>query len=139
MIVLDTNVVSELMRRDPDPHVIAWVDVQTVLDLVITSITAAELRASVALLPPGRKRDRISEQVEALLDQSFAGSVVPFEVDSSIAYADIVARRTRAGAPIAGLDAQIGAICRRYDATLATRNQRDFADTGVDLVDPWTA
>jgi len=127
------------MRPDPDPRVIAWVDGQPVPDLMITSITAAELRAGAALLPAGRRRVRISERVEALIDETFAGSVLPFDVDSSAQYAEIVSRRTHAGTPIAALDAQIAAICRQYEATLATRNQRDFVETGVDLVDPWTA
>lgn len=137
MIVLDTNVVSELMRPTPDPQVLAWVDAQPVPDLMITSITAAELRAGAALLPAGRKRDRISDHIEVLIEEMFAGSVLPFDVDSTVQYAEVINRRTRAGTPIAALDAQIAAICRQHEATLATRNLRDFVDAGVDLVDPW--
>ena len=139
MIVLDTNVVSELMRPAPDAKVVAWVDRQPVTDLLITAITAAELRAGVALLPRGRRRTAIAEQIDALIDETFAGFVLPFDVESSGHYGDIVARRTRAGAPIAALDAQIAAVCRQHEAPLATRNHRDFADTGVDLIDPWAA
>lgn len=138
MIVLDTNVISELMRPAPDPHVLAWVDQQRVTELVISAITAAELRAGVALLPSGRRRARIGEQVDALLDETFAGYVLPFDLDSSAHYGDIIARRTRAGAPISALDAQTAAVCRQHEATLATRNRRDFVDIGIDLVDPWT-
>jgi hypothetical protein len=131
LIVLDTSVLSELMRPDAEGQVLAWVDAQPVVDLTITSVTAAELRVGVALLPAGRRRSRIAAQVDALIDETFAGAVLPF--------AEIVARRTRAGTPITALDAQIAAVCRQYDATLATRNQRDFVDTGVPLIDPWTA
>jgi len=139
VIVLDTNVVSELMRPAPDPNVIAWVDRQAVSDLVITAITAAELKAGVELLSHGRRRAAIAEQIEALLDETFAGSVLPFDVECSRHYGDIVARRTRAGAPIAAFDAQIAAVCRQHKATLATRNRRDFAGIDLHLVDPWTA
>lgn len=125
------------MRPTPDPQVLAWVDAQPVPDLMITSITAAELRAGAALLPAGRKRDRISDHIEVLIEEMFAGSVLPFDVDSTVQYAEVISRRTRAGTPIAALDAQIAAICRQHEATLATRNLRDFVDAGVDLVDPW--
>lgn len=139
MIVLDTNVLSELMRPDAEGQVLAWVDAQPVVDLTITSVTAAELRVGVALLPAGRRRSRIAAQVDALIDETFARAVLPFDTESAQHYAEIVARRTRAGTPITALDAQIAAVCRQYDATLATRNQRDFVDTGVPLIDPWTA
>lgn len=138
MIVLDTNVVSELMRRTPEQHVLAWVDQQPVTDLVITAVTAAELRAGVALLPPGRRRTSIAKQVDILIDETFTGYVLPFNVDGSAHYGDIVARRTRAGMPISALDAQMAAVCRQHGAHLATRNLRDFTNTGVDLIDPWT-
>jgi hypothetical protein len=139
LIVLDTSVLSELMRPDAEGQVLAWVDAQPVVDLTITSVTAAELRVGVALLPAGRRRSRIAAQVDALIDETFARAVLPFDTESAPHYAEIVARRTRAGTPITALDAQIAAVCRQYDATLATRNQRDFVDTGVPLIDPWTA
>ena len=139
MIVLDTNVVSELIRPSPDPNVIIWTDVQPVADLLITSITAAELRAGAALLPTGRRRTQIVDHIETLINETFAGAVLPFDADSGLFYAEIVAARRRAGRAIPALDAQIAAICRQHSATLATRNQRDFADTGIDLLDPWTA
>jgi predicted nucleic acid-binding protein len=137
MIILDTNVVSELMRPVPDARVIAWVDRQRVTELAITAVTAAELRAGVALLPAGRRRTRIGQHVTALIDETFAGSVLPFDIDSSTDYGEIVGRRHRTGAPISALDAQIAAACHQRAARLATRNVRDFAHTGVDLIDPW--
>jgi toxin FitB len=139
MIVLDTNVLSELMRPAPVMRVVDWVDRYDPAEVVITAITAAELRAGVSQLPSERRRSRISEQVEHLLADTFAGYVLPFDVDSSVEYADVVAQRKRDGTPIAALDAQIAAICRQHQATLATRNARDFAATGIDVIDPWVA
>jgi len=137
MIVLDTNVVSELARPRPSQVVIDWVDVHDSGELVITALTAAEIRAGVALLPPGRRQREIGERMELLLSDTFAGHVLAFDVDSSAYYADILATRTRAGRPISGLDAQIAAVCTQHQATLATRNTADFADIGLDLINPW--
>ena len=137
MIVLDTNVVSELARPQPAPEVVAWVDAQDSVDLVITAVTAAEIRAGVALLPTGRRRQQIAERMETLITEMFAGYVLAFDVDSSAHYANIVATRTRAGRPISGLDAQIAAVCTQHDATLATRNTDDFDGLNLNLINPW--
>lgn len=137
MIVLDTNVVSELVRPLPAPEVVAWVDAQDSADLVITAVTAAEIRAGVALLPTGRRRRQIAERMGAMINETFAGYVLAFDVDSTEHYANIVASRTRAGRPISSLDAQIAAVCTQYDATLATRNTDDFDGLNLNLINPW--
>jgi len=137
LIVLDTDVLSELARPAPDPRVVDWVDVQDVADLVVTAITAAEIRAGVALLPDGRRRRQIEGRMEHLLSDVFGGQVLVFDGESSRHYAAIVAARTRAGRPIGALDAQIGAVCLQFDATLATRNTPDFEGIGLRIVDPW--
>lgn len=137
MIVLDTNVVSELVRPQPAPAVVAWVDAQDSDELVITVVTAAEIRARVALLPAGRRRRQIAERMEAMITETFAGYVLAFDVDSTGHYANIVARRTRAGRPISTLDAQIAAVCTQHDATLATRNTDDFGGLNLNLINPW--
>lgn len=137
MIVLDTNVVSELSRRHADPEVIGWADAQDARDLVITAVTAAEIRAGVALLPEGRRRGEIGAVMEAVLTDTFAGQVLPFDLGSTDHYARIVATRTRAGLPISGPDAQIAAISAQYAAVLATRNTADFEGLGLELVNPW--
>lgn len=139
VIVLDTNVVSELMRTGPSPAVLEWVDARASSELMLTAVTAAELRAGVALLPAGRRHRDIAERVESLIDETFAGYVLAFDVDSSGYYAQVVASRTKAGQPISTPDAQIAAICRQHEATLATRNTRDFIHIDVDLIDPWHA
>ena len=137
MIILDTNVVSEVLKPSPDPNVIAWVDAQDAAGITITAITAAELRAGVALLPRGRRKTAVAARVEAVLEGTFADYVLPFDVDSSGHYAAVLAARRRVGRPISALDAQIAAICLQHDAVLATRHTGDFARTGARLVDPW--
>ncbi len=137
MIVLDTNVLSELVRPAPSPEVIAWIDAQDSTDLVITALTAAEVRAGVALLPSGRRKQDVGVRMESLLTETFAGFILAFDIDSSEHYAEIVSSRSRAGRPISTFDAQIAAVCRQHEALLATRNTADFTDTGVQLINPW--
>jgi predicted nucleic acid-binding protein len=137
VIVLDTNVVAELARPRPEPEVIDWVDAQNSANLVITAVTAAEIRAGVALLPSGRRRRQIAERMEALLTRTFAGYVLAFDVGSTEHYANIVAVRARAGRPISGLDAQIAAVCTQHGATLATGNVDDFDGLELNLINPW--
>lgn len=139
MIVLDTNVLSELMRRRPDPAVVAWVDGQDAGRLAITAITAAELRYGVARLSSGVRKARLESAVRALLNVDFSGRVLRFDGAAADLYGDLVAECDRAGRPIGAADAQIAAICRCQVARLATRNVRDFEATGVDVLDPWTA
>lgn len=137
-VVLDTNVLSELMRTEPFETVAAWMSERAPGSVVLTAITVAEVRVGVARLPRGRRRDTLSR----LADAAFAalpGDVLPFDGAAAEHYADLVAERAGAGRPIDGFDAQIAAICRAHGAALATRNVRHFAGTGIDLVDPWTA
>jgi len=139
VIVLDTNVVSELARPRPNPAVIEWVDAHDSSELVITALTAAEVRAGVALLPEGSRKHKIGLRMESLLTETFAGYVLAFDIDSSAYYADILSARRHGGRPISTFDAQIAAVCRQYEAVLATRNFADFADTGITVVNPWDA
>lgn len=137
MIVLDTIVVSELARPIPCQAVIEWVDAQESSSLVITALTAAEVRAGVALLPGGRRKLDVGLRMELLLTETFAGFVLAFDIGSSAHYAEILAGRTRAGQPISAFDAQIAAICRQHEAILVTRNTADFTETGIQLINPW--
>lgn len=136
MIVLDTNVVSELMRRKPSPTVISWLGDQNGTELFTTAITIAEIRYGIARLPAGTRRTQLAEAADEVF-ASFPDQVLPFDVAAATVYATVVAERDRTGAPIDGLDAQIAAICRARRAHLATRNIKDFRETGVGLVDPW--
>ena len=139
MIILDTNVISELTRPVPDSGVIAWLDSQPAEETAVTAITVAELRYGVRRLPDGRRKAELSEAVSALVDTDFRGRVEAFDVLAAEQYADVVTIRERAGRPISTSDAQIAAICRVLNATLATRNTADFTGTGVDLINPWKA
>lgn len=137
MIVLDTNVVSELMRPRPNARVLAWVDAQPPREVAITSITAAELRSGVERLPFGRRRTKIAAEVEAVITEDFASRVLPFSVDATPDFARLVSGRESAGHPMSTADGQIAAICRTLDAVLATRNANAFDGTGVEVVNPW--
>jgi toxin FitB len=138
MIVLDTNVVSELMRAAPAPVVMAWLDEHPGNDLFTTAITVAEIRYGVARLPEGRRREALHQAANEVF-AAFPDQVLSFDLTSASAYADVVAHRESVGNRIDGFDAQIAAICRAHAATLATRNTRDFADTGIAVVNPWHA
>jgi predicted nucleic acid-binding protein len=137
VIVLDTNVVSELMRRAPEPQVVGWIDEFPTDEVFITAVTAAELLYGVARLPEGRRKRDLFDKVDTLLAVDFDEQVLPFDGPAATDYADIVAVRERAGLPISMADAQTAAICRNWSAALATRNIDDFSDTGVHVVNPW--
>jgi len=139
VIILDTNVISELTRPVSDSGVIAWLDSLPPEETAITAITAAELRYGVRRMPDGRRKTELSEAVSALINTDFRGRVEPFDVLAADQYADVVTVRERAGKPIGISDAQIASICRVLNATLATRNTPDFTGTGVDLINPWKA
>lgn len=137
MILLDTNVLSELIRREPDEGVVSWLDSLDTAAVATTAITAAELFYGVARLPQGRRKQQLSEAIHGLIEEDFDGRVEPFDVTAAVHYAGLVSDRDALGRPIGVADAQIAAITRKLGATLATRNIDDFKDTGVDLIDPW--
>jgi toxin FitB len=137
VIVLDTNVVSELMRREPDRAVVEWVDRQPGDDVWLTSVTLAELLYRIGRLPAGRRRSELADQLDAMVAEDLSGRITAFDAIAAAHYADIVVGCERSGRPIGAADAQIVAICRSHDAQLATRNVADFVDTGVDVVNPW--
>ena len=139
MIILDTNVVSELIRATPDPGVRAWINSRPSAQIGTTAITAAELYYGVARLPVGQRRQQLAIAVSALLNDALRGRIVPFDERAARRYADVITGREHAGRPIGVPDAQIAAICRELGAVLATRNIRDFEETGVEFIDPWQA
>lgn len=136
MIVLDTNVTSELMRTSPFPAVASWVRAQRPSDLYTTAVTVAEINYGLVRLPEGRRKDRLVDAAREVFS-GFAGHVLPFDNPAAIEYAAIVIGRERQGMPINGFDAQIASICRTRNATLATRNIKDFHRTGINLTNPW--
>ena len=137
MIVLDTNVLSELMRANPAPGVVRWIGAQPAASLFTTSITQAEILHGVMSLPAGRRRSTLEGAAEAMFREEFAGRVLPFGADAAPHYARIAAERQRAGRPISHFDAQIAAIARSAGASVATRNVADFELCGVKVIDPW--
>ena len=137
MIVLDTNVLSELMKAAPERSVVEWMSTQAPSSVFTTSITEAEVLHGIELLPPGKKRDAIRAAAQAMFATDFAGRVLPFASSAAPAYARIAAERRRRGRPISHFDAQIAAIALSERAALATRNVADFADSGINVVDPW--
>lgn len=137
MILLDTNVVSELMRAQRSPVVTAWVAAQRSDTLFLSAITEAELRYGAARLPNGRRKTGLLRTINAMLAEDFATRILPFDSTAAIAYAVIASARRKAGLPISIADAQIAAIAAAHGAALATRNTRDFEASGVALLNPW--
>ncbi len=137
MIVLDTNVLSEIMRAKPDPVVLDWLDAQQPDDLWLNSVVAAELLFGVARLPEGARKQQLALAVSAMLEQDFAAQILSFDLSAASVYAVMLAERARIGASMAKADAQIAAICLSRDATLATRNTRHFEGVGLSLMNPW--
>jgi predicted nucleic acid-binding protein len=138
VIVADTNVVSELMRVEPSPAVRAWVLAQGHHELRITAITVAEILYGIERLPNGERKATLREAAVDVFSR-FTEDVLPFDAAAATVYPEIVEHRDRLGTPISGYDAQIAAICRVNDACLATRNEKDFAGVGVELINPWSS
>lgn len=137
MIVLDTNVISEMLRPKPAPQVAEWLAAQAVSALFTTAITQAEIYYGLSLLPAGRRRDRLQQAVHLIFEEDLRGRVLAFGAGAATAYAAIAAERRRAGRPISQFDAQIAAIVHDHGGALATRNTRDFEYCGIDLIDPF--
>jgi len=137
MIVLDTNVLSELLRPIPAPRVEAWLAAQEGASVYFTSVGEAELRYGVAILPAGRRRTTIGAAIDDILDEDFRDRILPFDREAARAYAAIAAERRAAGRPISQFDCQIAAIARANGASVATRNTGDYEGCGVPVIDPW--
>ena len=138
MIVLDTNVVSELIRPHPAARVIDWVVGQEAGRLYLSSISEAELRYGVEILPEGSRQLKLRRAVEGLLREDFGGRILPFESGAARAYAVIAASRRAAGRPISRPDCQIAAIARSVGASVATRDTSGFEGCGVGVINPWS-
>jgi len=139
MILLDTNVVSEPVRPAPDVRVIEWINAQSVETLYLSTITVAELRAGVALLPAGKRRAGLLEDLEKRVLPTFAGRVLPFDMASTAAYAELLARVRAAGRGIETADAYIAAIAIANGFSVATRDASPFEAAGLTVINPWNA
>ncbi len=137
MIILDTNVLSELLRPKPSAQVVSWVEKQPAAELFTTSITEAEIFYGIELLPKGKRRDGLLATAEAMFAEDFAGRILDFDSAATRAYSMIAALRRVLGRPISHPDAQIAAIVQRQRGMLATRNIGDFENCDIRIVDPW--
>ena len=138
MIILDTNVMSELTRPRPNMRVIEWINEQPGFDLYTSAVSTAELLYGVEVMPAGHRRDRLLAETHAILEEEFGGRILPFDSYAARSYADIAAARRSAGRPINLADGQIAAIAHSLGAAVATRNTRDFEGCGIDVIDPWS-
>ena len=136
--MVDTNELCELMHTTPDTAVTSWVAERTTSSLYLTAISEAELRFSLAIMPPGRRRAGLAQGLERMLRTGFANRVLPFDSAAASARAEIAAAGQAMGRPMPEADCQIAAIARSRDMAVATRNVRDFADACIDVIDPWT-
>lgn len=135
--LLDTNVLSELLRSAPEPMVLAWFAGQPSETLFVSAVTQAEMALGARLMPAGKKRATLQAALGAMFSEDFAGRILPFDSAAVPAYVDIVSARRATGRPIAQFDAQIAAIALNAGARLATRNLNDFENCGVTVVNPW--
>jgi hypothetical protein len=137
MFLLDTNVLSEMMRDKPSPAVAAWVSGQAIDTLFTASVCQAEVLAGIALMPEGRRQFALETLATEMFREDFDGRVLPFDSDAAVAYAVILAASQRAGRPVATADMMIAAIARSRGANVVTRNVRDFQACGVAIINPW--
>jgi predicted nucleic acid-binding protein len=137
MIILDTNVLSALMRKAPEEPVVAWLDRQPAESVWISSITLFEARLGLALLPAGRRRQALETAFARLLEEDLQNRILDFDGAAATEAASLAAERQKAGRPVDMRDTQIAGIALARRATLATRNVRRFADLKVPVVDPW--
>jgi len=137
--LLDTNVLSELLRARPDGAVLAWFAKQAADSLYVSAVTQAEMLLGAQLLPAGKRRAQLEQALDAMFSEDFGERVLPFDASAAAAYAKVIVTRRRAGRPISQFDAQIAAIALSHRANLATRNTADFEGCGLTLSNPWSA
>ena len=137
MIVLDTNVVSEIMRPAPDSKVLSWLNAQVAEELWLNSVVVSELLFGITRLPAGARKRQLADTFAAMLEQDFAGRILPFDLEAAVIYAELAAGCEAKGRPVEMADAQIAAICLAQGAKLATRNLKHFEGLGLVLVNPW--
>jgi predicted nucleic acid-binding protein len=137
MIILDTNVISALMLSKPDRTIIQWFEQQDIEDLYTTSITIGELLAGQSTMPNGRRKNELLDSIQKMVEFTFEKRILPFDTESAAFYAICVSLNKQSGLNVTSNDSQIAAICRQYEATLVTRNLKDFMHLGIVLVNPW--
>ena len=138
MIILDTNVISELMKgKKCSENVYQWTSLQPINDLFTTTITQGEILYGIAILPQGKRQEKLQKLANLMFRKDFAGRILPFDQNSAVAFAKIASKRRQNGQPISQADAQIAAICCSHNATIATRNVDDFKGCDIAIINPW--
>ncbi|MEL7076488.1 MAG: type II toxin-antitoxin system VapC family toxin [Cyanobacteria bacterium J06648_1] len=137
MIILDTNILSELMRPQPNKLVSCWIGIHKATDLFITALTKAEILYGLEILSEGKRRTALKQAATSMFDVDFSRRILPFDSDAAQQFAIIAAKRKKIGRPISQIDAQIAAIALCHDAILATRNIPDFEECGIEIINPW--
>jgi predicted nucleic acid-binding protein len=138
VIILDTNVISEVLRPLPDGRAARWIEARLLEELYTTAVCQAEMLLGLALMPAGRRRDDLAQRMDAFFGRAFLNRILAFDSASAPQYATIVARRREIGRPIEQSDAQIAAICHLHGAALATRDAGGFEGLEIEIVNPWT-
>jgi toxin FitB len=139
MVILDTNVVSEMLKEAAHPAVFAWLDAQSPESVFTTAITQAEIKYGIAIMPDGKRKSLLLTAATLLFEEDFEGRVLPFDATAADAYAAIGAQRRALCQPIAEADVQIAAITQSRGGQIATRNVSDFFNCGIDVINPWDA
>ena len=137
MILIDTNVVSELMRPAPSPSVLQWLNLQPSREIWLCSVVAGELLFGLARLPEGVRKQQLTRTLSLMLSEDFQDRVLAYDLEAAVVYADLVANRESQGRPMSLADAQIASICLTHQAIFATRNTKDFEGLGLTLINPW--
>ncbi len=137
MIILDTNVVAELMREEMDSNVVVWFQNMEAKNLGLTVIAIAEILRGIERLPKGKRRQRLDQNFKEFLQRGFQGRIFPFDENAAFLYGGIAASRERVGLSVDPVDLMIAAIAKSLQASIATRNTKDFEGCGLTLINPW--
>ena len=137
MIMLDTNVISESLRPAPESRVLDWINTQTIETLYLSAISVAELRFGAALLPSGRRKDKLQNRLEDKLLPLFAGRILPLDVAVTKTYAELMSQARMAGQSISTADGYIAATAAANGMIIATRDTNPFAAAGLEVINPW--
>ena len=137
MILIDTNVVSELMQPVPSTRVLQWLNLQPSREIWLCSVVAGELLFGLARLPEGVRKQQLTRTLSLMLSEDFQDRVLAYDLEAAVVYADLVANRESQGRPMSLADAQIASICLTHQASFATRNTKDFEGLGLTLINPW--
>ena len=137
MILLDTNVLSELMEPEPYPEVVSWISKKPITSLFISTITQAEILYGLSLLEQGRRKSSLQVAARTMFAKDFRERILSFDISAAEAYAEIASDRRLSGQPISQFDAQIAAIAQSRGGSVATRNVGDFINCGIEIINPW--